>query len=120
MPGRPRPGLPAGCLYLELSILRGALQGIGDYKSVGLSLIGEQGSRLVLGAALAVVGLGVTGAYLGSLLSYVAMSLYCWWRLHGQRRPAPPLVPGSATLAGARPACGATCGERGWRSPAWP
>ncbi len=26
-------GIPAGCLWLELSILRGALQGVGDYKS---------------------------------------------------------------------------------------
>ena len=70
-------GLPAGCLWLELSILRGALQGIGDYKSVGLSLIGEQATRLVLGAALAAVGLGVTGAYLGTPLSFIAMGVYC-------------------------------------------
>jgi O-antigen/teichoic acid export membrane protein len=70
-------GLPAACLYLEVSLLRGALQGIGDYRSVGISLIGEQGSRLVLGTILAVAGLSVTGAYLGSLLSYVAMSAYC-------------------------------------------
>ena len=88
-------GLPAGCLYLALSILRGGLQGIGDYKSVGLSLIGEQGSRLVLGAALAIIGLGVAGAYLGSLLSYVVMSLYCWGRLYGQLGGT-ALVPGSA------------------------
>ncbi len=77
-------GLPAGCLYLEVSILRGALQGIGDYKSVGLSLIGEQGSRLVTGAVLAIAGMGVAGAYLGSLLSYIAMSLYCASRLYQQ------------------------------------
>ncbi len=77
-------GIPAGCLYLEVSILRGALQAIGDYKSVGLSLIGEQGSRLVGGTVLAVIGLGVGGAYLGSFLSYVAMSVYCAWRLYAQ------------------------------------
>jgi O-antigen/teichoic acid export membrane protein len=77
-------GIPAGCVYLEVSILRGALQGIGDYKSVGLSLIGEQATRLVGGAVLAVIGLGVGGAYLGSLLSYVAMSVYCAWRLYAQ------------------------------------
>lgn len=77
-------GLPAGCMYLLVSILRGALQGIGDYKSVGLSLIGEQGMRLIGGTALVVVGLGVGGAYLGSLLSYVAMSIYCWWHLERQ------------------------------------
>jgi O-antigen/teichoic acid export membrane protein len=75
-------GLPAGCLYLEVSLLRGALQGIGDYRSVGYSLVGEQATRLVLGAVLAVAGLSVTGAYIGSLLSYVAMSIYCWFALH--------------------------------------
>jgi O-antigen/teichoic acid export membrane protein len=73
-------GIPTGCLYLEVSLLRGALQGVGDYKSVGISLIFEQGTRLVTGAVLA-VGLGVTGAYLGSILSYIAMSLYCANRL---------------------------------------
>ena len=41
-------------LWLELSILRGALQGVGDYKGVGISLIGEQAARLVTGAILAV------------------------------------------------------------------
>jgi O-antigen/teichoic acid export membrane protein len=74
-------GIPAGCMYLELCLLRGALQGLGDYKSVGYSLIGEQGSRLVLGAVLVLAGLSVTGAYLGSLASYVAMSIYGWVRL---------------------------------------
>ena len=74
-------GLPAGCLYLEVSLLRGALQGLGDYKSVGISLIGEQATRLVTGAVLAATWLGVTGAYLGSLLSYMAMSLYCWMQI---------------------------------------
>jgi hypothetical protein len=71
-------GLPAGCLWLELSILRGALQGVGDYKGVGLSLIGEQSTRLVSGAILAAIGLGVTGAYLGTPISFIVMSVYCW------------------------------------------
>jgi O-antigen/teichoic acid export membrane protein len=97
-------GIPAGCMYLEVSILRGALQGIGDYKSVGLSLIGEQGTRLVTGAVLAAVGMGVGGAYLGSLLSYVAMSVYCAWRLYaqlagGQRRRGAGLGAGAARAA---------------------
>jgi O-antigen/teichoic acid export membrane protein len=70
-------GIPAACLFLGVSALRGALQGIGDYKAVGLSLVGEQLSRLIAGAILAVAGLGVAGAYLGSLLAYVAMSAYC-------------------------------------------
>jgi O-antigen/teichoic acid export membrane protein len=96
-------GLPAGCMYLEVSILRGALQGIGDYKSVGLSLIGEQGTRLITGALLAVAGLGVAGAYLGSLIAYVAMCLYCWsrlgYRLGGTGRLLPALNGGRPTAA---------------------
>jgi O-antigen/teichoic acid export membrane protein len=74
-------GLPAGALWLELSILRGALQGVGDYKTVGVSLVGEQGVRLIAGAILAAAltgaGLGVTGAYLGTPISFLAVCLYC-------------------------------------------
>ena len=73
-------GIPAGCLYLWVSLLRGALQGVGDYRSVGVSLVGEQGVRLITGALLA-LALGVTGAYLASILSYIAMSLYCLAKL---------------------------------------
>jgi O-antigen/teichoic acid export membrane protein len=75
-------GLPAGVLWLWLSVLRGALQGVGDYRAVGLSLIGEQGARLVLGATLAATSLDVTGAYLGTPLSLIAMALYCERHLH--------------------------------------
>jgi len=74
-------GLPAAGLWLELSVLRGVLQGVGDYQGVGMSLIGEQGTRLLLGAVLAATGLGVTGAYLGTPLSFVAMGLFCGRRL---------------------------------------
>src|SRR5690242_18152626 len=90
-------GIPAGCLYLLLCIQRGVLQGIGDYKSVGISLVGEQAARLVIGAVLAGIGLGVTGAYLGTPLSFVAMMFYCAIPLRRQLgRPEP----------GARPALG--------------
>ncbi len=81
-------GIPGGCVYLALCTLRGGLQGIGDYRSVGLSLIGEQGVRLIAGGALAGLGMGVGGAYLGSLVAYVAMSVYCAARLHAQLAPA--------------------------------
>ncbi len=57
-------GIPAGCLYLGLCTLRGALQGIGDYRARRLSLIGEAAARLVAGAILVAVGLGIGGAYL--------------------------------------------------------
>ncbi len=77
-------GIPAGCMYLQVSLLRGALQGLGDYRSVGISLVAEQTVRLVSGAILAAAWLGVTGAYLGSLISYIAMSIYCWIRLQAR------------------------------------
>ncbi len=97
-------GIPAACFYLEVSILRGALQGVGDYKSVGLSLIGEQGTRLISGALLAVIGLGVGGAYLGSLVSYVVMCAYCAYQLHAQlaepsRRRSPARAASSAVFS---------------------
>jgi O-antigen/teichoic acid export membrane protein len=77
-------GLPAAGLWLELSVLRGVLQGVGDYKGVGVSLVGEQAARLVTGALLAAAGAGVAGAYWGTPLSFVAMGLYCAWRLKTQ------------------------------------
>jgi O-antigen/teichoic acid export membrane protein len=70
-------GIPAGCLYLLLCIMRGVLQGLGDYRAVGISLVGEQAVRLVIGGVLAAVGLGVTGAYVATPLSFVAMMFYC-------------------------------------------
>src|ERR1700722_20317376 len=63
-------GLPAAGLWLELSMLRGVLQGVGDYKCAGHGLIGEQGARL-----------GVTGAYLGTPISFIVMGIYCLMRL---------------------------------------
>ena len=92
-------GLPAGVLWLLLSLLRGGLQGIGDYRAVGISLVGEQGARLVLGTALVVAGLGVTGAYLGTPLSLLATAAYCAYELRrrvavaGGRNLGPAVVP---------------------------
>ena len=77
-------GLPAAVLWLELSILRGVLQGVGDYQAVGISLVGEQAVRLVAGAALAGAGLGVTGAYLGTPLSFIGIGVFCVLRLRKQ------------------------------------
>ena len=107
-------------LWLLLSLLRGGLQGTGDYRAVGISLVGEQGARLVLGAALAAAGLGVTGAYLGTPLSLLAMAAYCGIELRrtrdvasGRRRATP------ATAAERCPpaACATTSPARRRRSP---
>jgi O-antigen/teichoic acid export membrane protein len=87
-------GIPAGCLYVLLCMMRGCLQGLGDYRSVGISLIGEQAARLAIGGLLA-IGLGVTGAFIGTPLSFVAMMLYCAVPLRRRLGAAP---------AGRRPA----------------
>jgi glycosyltransferase involved in cell wall biosynthesis/O-antigen/teichoic acid export membrane protein len=67
--------IPTGCLWLALSIQRGALQGLHAYKPVGVSIIIESAGRLVLGLALVVAGMGITGAYLGSGLSMLVTAV---------------------------------------------
>ena len=96
-------GLPAAGLYLELSVLRGVLQGIGDYRTVGVSLVGEQGARLIAGVAMAAAGLGVTGAYAGTPLSFIAMALFCAWKLkaHVEQVTGETLTTGSKLPAAA-------------------
>ncbi len=96
-------GLPAAVLWLGLSILRGALQGVGDLKTVGVSLVGEQAARLVTGTILAAAGLGVTGAYLGTPLSFLVIGVYCLRRLQRVRHkleaaPLGSVTPAPATL----------------------
>jgi glycosyltransferase involved in cell wall biosynthesis/O-antigen/teichoic acid export membrane protein len=91
-------------LWMLLAVERGALQGFGDYRAVGYSIVGEAGSRLVFGLVLVAVGLDVTGAFLGSAASLVAMGLVLAVPLHRRlphtRRVAftPPL---RSLLAGA-------------------
>jgi O-antigen/teichoic acid export membrane protein len=62
-------------LWMLLSVERGALQAFEQYRSVGFSLIGEGTTRLLFAAILVVAGLDVTGAFLGTALSIVAMAL---------------------------------------------
>jgi O-antigen/teichoic acid export membrane protein len=64
--------LTTACLWLLLSIERGALQGLRAYGAVAASIVLEAGGRFVLGLVLVVTGGGVTGAYLGTPLSMLA------------------------------------------------
>jgi O-antigen/teichoic acid export membrane protein len=95
-------GLPSGVLWLLLSILRGALQGLGDYRAVGVSMIGEQTVRLLAGALLAAIGLDVTGAFLGSTVSFAATALWCGLELRRRLAPADPAGAGAALHAALR------------------
>jgi len=62
-------------LWMLVSVERGALQGLQRYRLVGWSIIGEAGARLAFALLLVGVGLDVTGAFLGSVLSLVAIAL---------------------------------------------
>ena len=73
--------IPTGCLWLLASVERGALQGFQRYRAVGLSLIGEASARLAFGLLLVAVGLGVTGAFLGTACSVLGMAIVLLWPL---------------------------------------
>jgi len=67
--------LPSGCLWLMLSIERGALQGFHRYRMVGASWVMEAIARLAFALVLVGAGAGVTGAFLATPLSLAAMGL---------------------------------------------
>ncbi len=91
--------LPTGCLWLLASVERGALQGFQRYRAVGLSIIGEASARLLFGLLLVAVGLGVTGAFLGTACSVLGMALVLLWPLHQELERSGSL---HATGAGVR------------------
>ncbi len=64
--------LPMACGWILLCLERGVLQGIGSYFAVGASLVGEALARLAFALAFVGVGLGPTGAFLGTGASVLA------------------------------------------------
>ena len=84
---------------------RGVLAGLGGYRAVGLSIVGEAVGRLVLGLGLVGVGLGTTGAYLGTPLAMAVAALgargACSARSPGRTAGggAPPLRPAARVRA---------------------
>lgn len=63
-------GVPAtGGMWLLLCLQRGLLQSARAYREVGLSILFEALGRLAVAVAFVSLGLGVTGAYLGTLAS---------------------------------------------------
>ena len=81
--------VPTGVLWLLLSVERGALQGLHAYKPVAWSLVLEATGRLIFGLILVAFGLGVTGAYLGTPLSLLAVSLGLMLTAAGASAPRP-------------------------------
>src|SRR3954463_1996747 len=81
--------LLCGALWLVLSVERGALLGFQRYRLVGGSLVAEQVARLLFGVLLAVAGLDVTGAFLGTPLALAAVAAALWVPLQRQVAGAP-------------------------------
>ena len=105
-PADRRPDLGAGgvgrggdradraCCGCCCRVERGALQGAHLYKPVAWSIVLEAFGRLVFGLLLVALGLGVTGAYLGTPLSLAATALGLWWI--SRKRLGVPAVGGAA------------------------
>ena len=64
------------------AIERGVLQSQQMYRTVGTSMIAEQVGRLFFGVILAAAGLGATGAFLGTPLTMLAVTIVVGIRLH--------------------------------------
>ncbi len=75
-------------LWSLLSLQRGLLQAAREYRTVGVSIVLEALGRLAVGAVLVGAGLGVAGAYAGTLASFVVVAVVLDALL--RRRLGPP------------------------------
>jgi O-antigen/teichoic acid export membrane protein len=73
---------PAGALWMLVSLQRGALQGLRRYRPVGVSIVAEGAGRLVCGLLFVAVGLGVTGALLGTPVAFLLIAFWLERELH--------------------------------------
>jgi O-antigen/teichoic acid export membrane protein len=74
---------PVGaCIWMILSVERGAMQAFARYDAVGWSLIGQEGVRLIGAVLLVAVGLDVTGAFLGSMVGFMFVAVALALPLH--------------------------------------
>jgi len=80
-------------LWAVVCVERGALQGLGSYRLVALSLVAEALGRLLFALALVGVGLDVAGAFLGNALCFIAVGAALVLAL-GRRLPAGGHAPG--------------------------
>lgn len=78
----------AAAMWLLLSVQRGLLQAAQAYRPVAWSIVLEGLGRVVVALAFVGAGLGVTGAYLGTLAAWVAASAALWVVLRRRLGPA--------------------------------
>src|SRR3954462_5303936 len=67
--------IPTGVLWMLISLQRGALQGLRAYGPVGASIGLESVGRLVCALILFALGMGVTGALLGTPLAFAIVAI---------------------------------------------
>jgi O-antigen/teichoic acid export membrane protein len=84
-------------LWMFVSVQRGALQGFERYRTVGFSIVGEAGARLAFGLLMVAASLDVTGAFLASAVSLVAVALALAGPLL-RRLPRPAAAPEGARV----------------------
>lgn len=66
--------IPAtGAMWLLVSLQRGVLQGLHAFRPIGVSIVGEAFTRLVIGLVLAAVA-GVTGAFVATILVFAVLA----------------------------------------------
>jgi glycosyltransferase involved in cell wall biosynthesis/O-antigen/teichoic acid export membrane protein len=91
--------LPTGVLWMLISLQRGALQGLRAYAPVGASIVLEGVGRLVCALLLFAIGLGVTGAMLGTPLAFAVVAIGLEVVLH---RRVGPIVDTGASVRSLR------------------
>jgi O-antigen/teichoic acid export membrane protein len=88
---------PVGaCIWMILSVERGAMQAFARYDAVGWSLIGQEALRLIGALVLVAVGLDVTGAFLGSMIGFIFVAVALAFPLHRVLERAQQGQPGGA------------------------
>jgi O-antigen/teichoic acid export membrane protein len=84
----------SGALWLLVSVQRGLLQSARAYVPVALSIVLEGMGRILGAVVLVTAGLGVTGAYLGTMAAFacaaIALHVVLRRRLGAPARTAPP------------------------------
>ena len=84
---------PTAALWLLLCVQRGLLQATRAYRAVGISIVLEAVGRLGMGLVLVGLGLGVTGAYVGTLASLAIAALALGVLLRRRLGPPDPATP---------------------------
>jgi O-antigen/teichoic acid export membrane protein len=78
---------PTAALWLLLCLQRGLLLSTRAYRAVGLSIVLEALGRLLVAGILVGLGLGVTGAFIGTGASLAIAALVLAWLLRGRLGP---------------------------------